>query len=142
MDPLSIIASSIAVAHGLRKSVKAVHDIVGAPALLLSLANDVTDLSVVLETLSQQYSHSETQVRESTSTQGVSFRDTIERCRNRLQSLNAEVKTWRDELDGKPFKDRIKHLKILRAGQKAERFKKELRHTREELDTFLAIGSA
>ena len=139
MDPLSIIASSITIAHASRRSLDFIRETRKAPHELLSLQNEVSDLVILLVDLREQLQRIQDEQDRMPPT--IRMLDVLNRSRTRLDQLMGEVSTWASAAADKRVRQQARHFRILRVGPKSRKFGDELRAIRQELSQFAAFFS-
>jgi hypothetical protein len=139
MDPLSIIASTIAIAHSVRVVLQKAQHISSAKSDLHALSNEVADLSVVLQAIERSL---ENQRHTAASQQDILFVQSILPLRAQLQVLARQITDWIGNASTGPGSFEARRVPWLRMGVKAKRFKDEVRTLRSQLVTALGSISA
>ena len=140
MDPLSIIASTVAVAHALHVSLRTIVATRRARPELTALYNEVSDLRLVLQELELTL---EQQERESgTPPPNSRLLESINLSKQKLDQLSAEVASWNLQQPLLSPEAEQKRFRLLRIANKAQKFREELKEIKVNLSTQLSILSA
>ena len=137
MDPLSIIASSIAIAHVVHTSLKAAYAFHHAKPELMALSNEISDLLLVLRELEAalyRRSLSPTQLHP---TSGLSSATT--NVKQKLEQLSNQVSTWGSQSEVNQPKVKSIRARRLRIAYEAKKFKEEFRELRMRLSSLLIV---
>jgi hypothetical protein len=132
MDPLSIIASSIAVAGAASFALKSIHRTYKAKPELLALLNEVTDVAAILCEVERSL-----QLESHTDSQGLGFN-------GNLVGIISEIKAKLEELAGVASKWAAKsgsvdgpYLRWMRIALKVRSFRDDFRALRSKLNIVL-----
>ena len=131
MDPLSIIVSTITIAAAVRTSIQKIHNIKHAQPQIHALANEISDLTIILLELEKCLSTGH-------SSQNLQFLQALHSIRTKLDGLAVNIIGWVDGLALAPESQDIKRLRWLRVAGKAKAFRDELYSLRSELATVLS----
>ncbi|KAG8529065.1 uncharacterized protein KY384_005700 [Bacidia gigantensis] len=139
MDPLSIIASSVAVAHTLHVTLRGIQATRRALPELIALHNEVSDLRLVLQELEAILEQREQAANPLPP--NAHLIQAINSSKGKLVQLSNEVLTW--DLGHPLFStvDDQKRFRLLRVGRKAQRYKEELKEIKANLTAHLSIHS-
>ncbi len=132
MDPLSVTASSIAVASAASFALKVIHQTYKAKPELLALSNEVTDMAAVLREVErslQLEQHRESQVLESNS----NLFDLVSEVKKKLEKLERVVSKW----VAKSGSVDSPQLRWMRVAFKVKSFRDDFRTLKSKLKIFL-----
>lgn len=139
MDPLSIVASTIAIAGVIKTAVQKAQKLGAATSDLHSLSNEISDLVVVLQAIEQSLRH---YAQGPVLQQDAYFIHTIQSIQSRLQNIEPQIGYWM----GRPIyrKSPIdpRRLTRIRLGSKVNRLKDDVRDLRIQLMTLLNAVAA
>lgn len=133
MDPLSVIASGIAVAGAVQVALKHVHDTYGAQADLFALSNEVSDLNVIFQEIRDIVK------RQKNVGPSAPLIQLADRINAKLEQLRLQIAEWRTP--PKEIIARARQLRWLRISSKADAFRGELRNLRSQLTAILSASS-
>jgi hypothetical protein len=139
MDPLSIIASSLALAHAAHVSINAVKAARKAGPELLAFYNEISDMLVVLEELRAVLQHRAEFGERLPPIAGLLL--VVESTRLKLEQIVAQLRRWNREIDPAPGGQQQVRLRALRIGRQAKKFRGELREIKDRLSSVLEIVS-
>ena len=140
MDPLSIIASSVAVAHTLHVTLRSVHAARRARPELTSLHNEVSDLRLVLQELEAVLERREQAA--SPLPPNASLLQACDDARTKLERLQGEIAAWRLEQPDADTGHEQKRFRLLRIGRRALKLKGEMRELKIALSAQLSVLTA
>jgi hypothetical protein len=139
MDPLSIVASTIAIAGAIKTAVQKAQELGATTSDLHSLSNEISDLAVVLQAIEQSLRH---YAQGPVLQQDAHFIHTIQSIQSRLQNIEPQIGYWM----GRPLyrKSPIdpRRLNRIRLGSKVNRLKDDVRDLRIQLMTLLNTVAA
>jgi len=139
MDPLSIVASTIAIAGAINTAIQKAQELGAAKSDLHSLSNEISDLVVVLQAIEQSLRH---YAQGPVLQQDAHFIHTIKSIQSRLQNIEPQIGYWM----GRPLyrKSPIdpRRLNRIRLGSKVNRLKDDVRDLRLQLITVLNAVAA
>lgn len=137
MDPLSITASSIAVAHIVHLSLKAASAFRHANPELIALYNEISDLLTVLHEL-ENVLEQRAYLREGLpSIAGIA--QAVVSVKSKLEHLSTQVTKWSPHNAPNRPADTAARLRRLGVAYQAKRFKEEFKNLREGLTSYLAV---
>ena len=131
MDAFSIIVSTIQIAGVVRTAIRKIQDIRHAQAQIHALANEVSDMTIILLELEKCSSTGR-------SSQNPQFLQALHSIRTKLNGLAEKIIGWVDGFALAPESQEIKRLRWLRVAGKAKAFRDELHSLRSELGTVLS----
>ncbi len=137
MDPLSIIGTSITIVGGVRAAIAKAQEIRHGRDEIHALANEVSDLTVILLELEKFLRRPSTEK----SGQNPQFLQGIISIRNRLDDIGDRLTAWVHYAAASKASREGAQMKWLRAGTKAKSFQAELVSLRSHLNTVLSIVS-
>lgn len=140
MDPLSIIASSVAIIHGVRKTLEVVQKLRRCKSELFALHNEVTDLAFVLGELRTYL-----QVRASATNPlppNLKLLECLCSLKAKLDFLAIELDRWSSHVDSTGTSASGPRFKVVRIAQKARKFKDDMKCARDQLSALLALFTA
>jgi hypothetical protein len=139
MDPLSIIASSLAVAGAARLALTRIRNFRAADANLLALGNELTDLGLILQDASKFIQH-----QKDCGVPVTGLIAVLENVKASLERLEDEVTKWSKPLQKTTTKEKLNQARKLRwinVGTKASKLKEEFRDLRGHLSAALSASS-
>ena len=140
MDPLSIIASSLALTHVIHRTLKVYHSTRRALPELLALHNEIADIQLVLRQLEAELERR--QASGSRVAPSVSLVQTISSTKAKLDLLATDVKSWElSETSNDPMAE-SKKFRLFRIGHKAKGFREELRNLKSSLAVNVVVLTA
>lgn len=131
MDPLSIIVSTITITGAVRTAIGKIQNIRHAQPQLHALANEVSDLTIILLELEKCLSTGH-------SGQNPQLLQALHSIRTRLNGLAEKIIEWVDGFGLASESKDVKRLRWLRVASKAKAFRDELYALRSELGTVLS----
>ncbi|KAK5207025.1 hypothetical protein LTR41_007092 [Exophiala xenobiotica] len=140
MDPLSIIASSIAVAHALHVTLRVYQSSRRARPELLALHNEISDLRLVLQQLEVELERRDASANPVAP--NASLFQAISLTKTKLDLLLDEVHSWQLSADSSDPAAEQKKFRILRIGHKAKSFREDLQHLKSSLGLQLMVLTA
>ena len=140
MDPLSIIASSVAIAHTAHVALRGIQATRRARPELTSLYNEVSDLRLVLQELEAVLDRRE----QASSPLPPNARLIQASCdaKTKLERIGKEIADWRLEQPNNDAGSEQKRFRLLRIGRKASKLKKEVREIKISLSAQLSVLTA
>ena len=140
MDPLSIIASSIAVAHAVNVTLRKVQATRRAKPELDTLHNEISDLCVVLRELQGLLQLGvEGHNRYPPSAR---LTQAVNSTKQKLEQLASQVIIWGSDISADHGTLEQKRFRIFRVGSKATKFREEFRRIREDLTSLFGALTA
>ena len=137
MDPLSIIASSVAVAHLVHVSIKAAYAFRHAKPELIALYNEISDLLIVLHELETVLRQRALLLAQLPPIAGLS--QAVASVKAKLEQLLAQISKWNPKSSLRQPEDGLGHLRRFGVAHQAKKFKEEFRDLRERLSSFLTV---
>jgi hypothetical protein len=140
MDPLSVTASSVALAHIVHVSIKAAYSFRQAKPELIALYNEISDLLIVLRQL-------ETDLKQQTHVQGIippsaGLAQAVVSINAKLEGLSQEVSHWNPNSPAPAAGNNLRSIRRLGIAHKAKKYKEEFKNLRERLSSFLSVTGA
>ena len=121
MDPLSIIASSLTLAHAAHVAINAVKAARKAGPELLAFYNEISDMLVVLEELREVLQHRAEFGERLPPIAGLL--PAVESTRLELEQIVVQLRRWNREIDPATGGQQQVRLRALRIGRQANRFR-------------------
>jgi hypothetical protein len=140
MDPLSVIASSLALTHAIHKSLKVYHSTRRALPELLALHNEIADIQLVLRQLEAELGSREASGNRVAPC--VSLMQIISSSNAKLDLLAAEVESWESSRTSNEPTAESKKFRLFRIGQKAQAFREEMRNLKSSLAVNVMVLTA
>jgi hypothetical protein len=140
MDPLSIIASCIAVARALQVTLRVYQSSRRARPELLAPHNEISDLRLVLQQLEVELERRDASANPVAP--NASLFQAISLTKTKLDLLLDEVHPWQLSADSTDPAAEQKKFRILRIGHKAKSFREDLQHLKSSLGLQLMVLTA
>ena len=140
MDPLSVIASSVAVAHTLHVTLRNVQATRRAQPELTLLYNEVSDLRLILQELEAVL-----EKREHTASPlppDARLHQASTDARTKLEQFADEISAWRLKVPGTDADTEQKRFRMLRIGRKALKLKEGIKDLKITLSAQLSALTA
>ncbi len=136
MDPLSIIASTIAIATPVTISLQKLRDHRHAKTDLLLLANEVAEIMVLLQELDQLLRQ---QNQSGRSHPYPSLLQALDAAKSKLMELSNQISEWDNRLSSQATTTKSRPIIWIAIGSKVKLFKEELQTIRFKLMTVLSM---
>ena len=139
MDPPSIIASSLALAHASHVAIKIAKASRNDGPELLAFYDEISDILVLLEELEAVLQCRAEVGERLPPIAGLS--PAVESARSKLEQIVSQLGRWDSEIDSVNRGQQQVKLRALRIGRQAKKFRDELRETKDKPSSVLGIGS-
>lgn len=139
MDPLSITASSVALAHIVHVSIKAAYSFRQAKPELIALYNEISDLLIILRQLETDLEQ-RAQAQDAPSTHGLV--QVVVSIKSKLEDLSLEVAQWNTGSSLPHTRNDLRSIRRLGIAHHAKKYKEEFKNLRERLSSFLSVTGA
>lgn len=136
MDPLSIIASTIAIATPITIGLRHLRNVRQARDILLLLANEVSEIVVLLQELDQV-------LRQQNSSANLQpnprLLQTLDAAHTKLSELSGQISEWNSKQNSHPGPTKPRPVVWVLITSKTKLFKEELQKIRLQLMTVLSM---
>ena len=133
MDPISAIASCITIAGIVRIALNFIHDSCGAQADIFALANEISDISIVLQEIADSLHQHNPPISDR-------LADLALAAQGQLEQLGLEILEWKANPHNKIAN--IRQLRWLRINSRAKAWRDSFRNLRAQLTVILTAISA
>ena len=133
MDPISALASCITIAGTVRIALDFIQDSCGAQAEIFALANEISDISVVLQQIADS-------IHQHNPAISNKLRDLALSAQGQLEQLGLDILEWKANPHNKIASTR--QLRWLRISSKAKAWRERFRNLRAQLAVILTAISA
>lgn len=137
MDPLSTIASTIAIATPIAVGLRSLRNVRQAKNALLLLANEVSEIVVLLQELDQV-------LRQQTASDpqpNPRLLQTLHAAQSKLKELSTQISEWSSDPSGQSGPTKSRRVIWLLITSKTKMFKEELQKLRFQLMMILSMLS-
>ena len=133
MDPLSAVASCITIAGTVCTALNFIQDTCGAQAEIFALANEISDISIVLQEILDS-------VHQQNSATSTKLSDLASSVQGQLEELDIEILEW--NVGAHISFAKLRQLRWLRISSKAKSWRERFRNLRAQLSIVLTAISA
>ena len=140
MDPLSVIASVIAISGAVATSLEQVRKFYGAEADVLGLINEVSDLRLILEGLDQTIQERGQHVKLQKD-RVLAIISVLKRAQTEFEALNQAIKGGVFRTDPETGKDKVSRTSWMRKKSRILRLQSQIKDTRVTLSTLCSNAS-
>jgi hypothetical protein len=135
MDPLSVIASTIAIVTPITVGLQGLRHARQAKKDLLQLANEVADIAILLQELGQLLRQQSQYV---TTGPHPILMQALEASKTKLQELSDQISTWNGQSSAPKSPTKVATLKWMKITSRVKAFKDDLQRIRSQLMTVLS----
>ena len=133
MDPISAIASCITIAGTVRIALNFINDSCGAQAEIFALANEISDISVVLQEIADS-------IHQHSPAISNNLADLALSTQSQLEHLGLDILEWKANPHSRIAN--LRQLRWLRISSKAKAWRESFRNLRAQLTAILTAISA
>jgi hypothetical protein len=135
MDPLSVIASTIAIVTPITLGLQGLRHARQAKNELLQLANEVAEIAILLQELGQVLRQ---QCQYVTTGPHPILMQALEASKTKLQELSSQISTWNGQSSSQKRSAKAATLKWMKITSRVKAFKDDLQRIRSQLMTVIS----